>query len=374
MSLAAVLLTAFVVNGAEPSLTWTHVSERGGGGKGAAQLVCGDIVSTHTSWKADRTDVICSSSTDGGTNWHHRSTIVSAPCGTDIGDGHLLQRRNGDLLFSYRHNASAPQKIVNYSIRVSISHDNGTNWEPHSVVAESQINREQEPNALRGLWSSFLFETDAGELQCYFDDEDAPHRAGAMRHQWVSMKTWNPSLRTWTNTVTVSRTTNTTELCRDGMPSVVRLSSGRLLAVFEAVHVQPPHASCIRSAFSDDGGRTWSWQHGERPFVFDSPRKNALAVSPWVTKAGDTLICVFATDEDRDLPSVSGTHPRDFRMDIKRVLSSDGGRTWSRANAVFDKTHRCYAPGILALRDKSLLVTFMDYSKWDHVACKATFR
>jgi hypothetical protein len=353
-------------------VSWSELSAHPGGGKGVVQLASGDILATHTRWSAGETAVMCSRSRDGGRHWEDISVIAQDRAGVDMGDGHLLQLADGAVLFSYRHNQVRTNELGLrcYSIRTAISRDAGWTWQPHSVVVESKHDPAAEPEALRGLWSSFLLLRRDGTLQCYYDDEDTPHRAGFFRHQWVTMKTWDASRRQWVNPVTVSRAHNWRHLSRDGMPSVVELPSGRLLCVLESVETAAPHANCIRQVTSDDGGRTWSWQRRERGMVFQSAKRNHLAVSPWVTSLpGESLLCVFATDEDQPAPSKSGTHPWHLKTDVKCVSSRDEGRTWSAAaKTVFAGTHRCYAPGALLLRDGSVLVTCQDYSIWGHRA------
>jgi len=228
---------------------------------------------------------------------------------------------------------------------------------------------------LRGLWSSFLLLKRDGTLQCYYDDEDTPHRAGFFRHQWVTMKTWDKTSQQWVNPVTVSRAHDRSHLSRDGMASVVELPSGQLLCALESVHTAPPHANCIRQVTSDDGGRTWSWQHEERRILFQSSKPNHLSVSPWVTQLpGGPLCCVFATDEAQPLPSRSGTPPRYLKTDVKCVFSVDQGRSWSpAAQTIFAGTHHSYVPGVLMLRDGSLLVTCQDFSTGGHRAITSTW-
>ena len=355
-----------------PQITWSELCPHAGGAKGAVQLASGDILATRHERRAAETVVVCSRSTDGGKSWQELSVIAKAPAGHDLGDGHLLQLPDGALLFSYRHNQhhsvqAGPRK---YSIRIAVSHDAGATWQPHSVVAESVLDPTKDPEALGGLWSSFLLLKRDGTLQCYYDDEATPHQAGFYRHQWVTMKTWDPGKQQWSNPVTVSRANNRSHLSRDGMASVVELPSGRLLCALESVQTAPPHANCIRQVTSDDGGRTWSWQRQERQILYQPPRTNHLALSPWIARLpGGPLLCVFATDEDQPTPSPSGTLPWHMKTDIKCVTSIDDGRTWSSsAQTVFAGPHKSYAPGILPLRDGSLLVTFQDFSTGGHRA------
>lgn len=353
-------------------ISWSELSAQAGGAKGAVQLTSEAILATRTEWRAGETAVACSRSTDGGKHWGDLSVIATGPPGRDMGDGHLVQLPDGAVLFSYRCNQhrAGETTLRHYSIRTAISRDGGVTWQPHSIVAESVHNPDSEPEALRGLWSSFLLRKRDGTLQCYYDDEDTPHRTEFFRNQWVTMKTWDANAQRWVNPVTVSRAHERQHLSRDGMASVVELPSGRLLCVFESVQTVRPHANCIRQVTSDDGGRTWSWQQDERRILFQSAKPNHLAVSPWVARLpGGPLLCVFATDEDQPLASAPGTHPRQMMLDVKCVSSLDAGRTWSTtAQTIFAGTHRCYVPGVLPLRDGSLLVACLDFSTVSHRA------
>jgi hypothetical protein len=354
---------------------WAPLSAKAGGGKGTVQLASGHILATHERHIDGEHQVVCSRSVDGGRTWKELSVIATQNGPATVGDGHLLQLPTGEVLFSYRHNLLGEEEKDprNYSIRVSISRDGGRNWRPHSTVATSSHDPRREPDALRGLWSSFLLLTDKGELQCYYDDEETPHREGFLRHQWLTMRTWDAESKQWVNPVTVSRAHNPAHLSRDGMPSILQLASGRLLCAFESVQTAPPHANLIRFTTSDDGGKTWSWVREERGLLYESPGKpRHLSISPWLARTSNgRLVCVFATDEDREVPGISGTPPHQLYLDIKYTHSADDGRTWSRPAAlVFGGGHRNYVPGIVELQDGSLLVTFLDFAAGAHRAMR----
>lgn len=336
------------------------------GAKGFLVMPDGAVLATRTEGRSDGVFVLLSRSRDGGRSWERVGTIVSDPePSADIGDGNLCLRRDGELLYVYRHNryrgenASKPY----YSVKVASSKDGGKTWKTHSTVLEV---RPTGGGPSRGLWAPFVFETSRGVLQCYYDDEYTPWREGFAGHQWVRMHTWNPKRGEWENPVTVSRAHDPKHLSRDGMPSVVELPSGRLLCVLESVQTFPPHAGLIRSVESLDGGRSWSWMHEERRVVYQPRNTNFMALAPWVARIWDNvLLCVFITDEDRAQPDRPGTPAPQLNMDVKCVWSTDGGKTWSRrALTVYNKTHKCYMPGIDVLHARSitaeLLVLFLE--------------
>lgn len=349
-----------------PLIRWSELTAKAGGAKGFVQLASGDILAAHTRRRANETSVICSRSQDGGRSWGEWAVIARAPGSQDLGDGHLVQLPDGGVLYSYRQNQTrgATNDAKTYSIRVAASRDGGKSWQPHSVVAESAAGPGQPGDAPRGLWSSFLLPRRDGTLLCFYDDEATPSREGFPGHQWLTVKTWDPIRKNWGEPVTASRAGPRPQLSREGMASVVELQSGRLLAVLESAQLERPHANLIRSVTSDDGGKTWSWSAGGRGVVFEPADRRHMAVSPWLARLHDeTLVCVFATDEDRPEPDRPGAPPEEFHMDIKCVLSRDGGHSWTRpARTVFDGTHRCYAPGAAVLQDGSLLVVFSDFA------------
>ena len=218
------------------SLPWRSLSANAVGAKGGLALPDGRLLLTRTEPAGSGKRVLLSQSLDGGATWTSLATIVSAGADVDLGDGHLLRTRNGDLFYSYRENRfqGSLASVRSYAIRVARSTNGGTNWAWHSDVANSSA-QGLDPSISGGLWASYLLERSDGTLQCYYDDEWTPYSQGKTNHQWVTMETWNPSANVWTNPVTVARAVQSTNLSRDGMVSVVETSPGQLLAVFESV-------------------------------------------------------------------------------------------------------------------------------------------
>lgn len=330
------------------AIEWSRKSWAGAGFKCPLELANGDILAARTMGaEGGGVSIFAYRSTDGGRTWSRFGEIVhSDEPGIDIGDGHLMQMRNGHVLHSYRRNVTHGVKPEDrtYRLEVAISRDNGATWQPHSEVARAS-------GDFRGLWSTFLLEKIDGRLQCYYDDEDTPSRNGFHRHQWLTMKIWDAKSKRWTDPVTVSRAHNPQHLSRDGMCSVVELSKNKLLCAFETVQTYPPHRGVLMYVTSDDGGRTWSWQKQERGLLYQPPDPDFNALASWMIQlsTGD-LLCVLTTDEDREKPGVAATAVMD--QSLKYIISRDGGKTWSRS-ATIDSDHPIYFPGVCELRHGS---------------------
>lgn len=304
--------------------------------------------------------LVCFVSRDEGKSWAESGVIATDPeRRTDIGDGNIVQGSNGELLAVFRHNHHGEKP--DYAVEVSVSRDGGKTWEPHSTVATS---RPEQKTPSRGLWSPLLFVTEKGDVQCYYDDEDTPFRKGFRGHQWLTMKTYSARKKQWERPITVARAHDPKLLSRDGMAAVAELKKGQLLCAFESVQTAAPHAGVIRKVISEDGGRTWSWSKREREVLYEPRDTRYHAFCPSLAKLPDGgLIALFATNEDRADPGVSGTPARELSLDIKSVTSADGGRTWDRTAAmIYGGTHRNYLPGIVRIGDR-FFASFLDFDR-----------
>jgi hypothetical protein len=338
---------------------WQNTSRAGVGAKAPIVLPDGKLIAVRTLHFSKGAELTCFRSEDEGTSWSAISVIAadSDPV-PDLGDAALLRMKSGKLLCSYRRNHCRRRSAAeaDYALEVACSNDNGISWMPHSVVESST-------GTAAGLWSTCLFETANGALQCYYDDEVTPLRHGFSRHQWLTMKTWDSAGDCWTSAVTVSRAHDPADLSRDGMCSVVETSPQKLLCIFESVQVDKPHHGLIRSVTSGDNGLHWSWESQERTIVYQPRNRRFSALAPWATFLPDDagIACVFVTDEDRSKPDTPSTGILD--EDVKCVYSFDLGHSWSKVPQIISSEHPCYLPGIAVLkRDSGGYGTIVQYS------------
>jgi hypothetical protein len=338
---------------------YSVAAKPGPGPKGAVVLRSGALLCARTEGTESGVRIVCMASADRGRTWKEVGTIVTAPRGSDIGDGHLLEAARGHVLYSYRDNRTGGSSEPTYAIRVAESRDSGRTWRSHSTVTECA-------GARGGLWSSFLIRTRSGKLHCLVDDERTPWEAGYTGHQWLTMRTWDARKRSWVHPVTVSRAHNPAHLSRDGMGTMVELPDGKLLCVFETVDTAPPHAGVIMAVTSSDGGATWSWQTRERAMVYQPADRRYGAYQPWLSRLPDgTIVCVFGRNEGRAQPVPGGTPLPGLGLDIVAILSRDNGRSWTRPVSLYEGTHRNALPGVLTLPGSPprLLVHWLDFDR-----------
>ncbi|RYG24881.1 exo-alpha-sialidase [bacterium] len=295
-------------------------------------------------------ELVLHGSGDAGKSWKEVGVVTTDPSPqADLGDGNLVRLRDGRLLCVFRrnHHGSTPD----YAIEVAESRDGGRTWKKHSTV---EAVRPEGPGPSRGLWAPFLFVTRKGDIQCYYDDEHLPWKSGVSGHQWIVMKTWRGGQ--WASPTVVARESE--GLSRDGMATVAETSPGRLLCVVEAVRAERPHAGVLRGFASSDVGRTWG-----APSTVYAPKEPFHAFAPSVIRVGKSLVLAFATNEDRSETLPTGNPPDKLRLDIKSIVSEDGGRTWSAPSLVFGSTHRSYLPSLVSLGRDRLLTTFHDFER-----------
>lgn len=328
------------------------------GGKGPVVLPSGEVLIAGGGTEGGKRVLVCHSSLDEGKSWRRVGVVAEdSDPGTDMGDGNIVRLPDGRLLTVFRRNHTRRAK-PDYAIEVAESADNGRSWRRHSVVQTSFAGSNR-PS--RGLWSPFLLATSDGGLQCYYDDENTPWLRGFPGHQWVMMERFVDGH--WVRPTVVSRAHNPKHLSRDGMAVVVETAPGRLFCALESVQVRPPHAGLLRRVTSADGGRTWSWSRSEREVLYEPRDTRFHAFAPWLVATSTGLVCVFATNEDRAQPGISGTPAHRLNLDIKSIGSGDQGRTWSSPEVIYGGTHRNYLPSAVGLRSGRLLATFIDFDR-----------
>lgn len=333
------------------------------GGRGLTALRDGRLILP--GWQDDPEGrlLVCFSSKDQGASWQKLGVIAQDPDPkTDLGDGNFADLGKGRLIAVYRRN-HAYRVPPAYRIESAESQDGGKTWGSPSLVAESTP---PDKSPSRGLWAPFVFVTDRGVIHCYYDDEATPYDRGFRGHQWVTMKAWSREKRAWVQPVTVARAKDQRTLSRDGMPSVIQAGKGRLICAFESVQADRPHAGCLRIVTSDDNGLTWSWPQFDRDILYQPKDRRFHAFSPALVRVGDkALALAFATNEDRPEPGISGTPARELNLDIKMILSRDGGRSWSKeVELIHTGRGQNYLPGLACLGQEGktvLVATFLDF-------------
>ena len=169
-----------------------------------------------------------------------------------------------------------------------------------------------------------------------------------------------------------------------GWPSVCRLKSGEILAVFSGdrdTHVCP--YGKIQLVRSTDEGETWS----APVTIVDSPiddRDAGIVQMP----DGEIVVTYFTSIAYRTRKKVLETHPKYKAYDAKlsdevresslgywRISSKDDGKTWSTPSRMANVSHAPHGP--ILLKDGSLLMLGRGYEggvNADGIGTQARFR
>jgi len=128
----------------------------------------------------------------------------------------------------------------------------------------------------------------------------------------------------------------------------------------------------------DSTGRAWDTSYGA---VFDPTGPTRQAGAPNLALLTDgRLVCTFSTNEDTTEQLWEG-YRYDLHADIKAVVSSDWGGTWSPSVRVVsqrDQGRFASWSGLARLRDDGLLCLFSDGPRppdwnWEEVRCTRAF-
>jgi hypothetical protein len=287
------------------------------------------------------------SSTNTAKTWNRLSTVLSTTTPKDhflsVANTLVTKLKNGDLMAVFRqHKLSTPtlntdvNDVVNglsvdeYVLKSVISKDQGQTWQNFAVI-DSRIKTGD-----FGTWEPFVIEPSKrpNVIQVYYalerhrnskcpsvDDTLTPAQDVMMRESVDGGKSWGAPR------VALSR-----GVSREGVPAVVELSDGSLLAVSETWREsacgQANADLTIGQAQSKDGGLTWNYL----PFVFQHMQTNARQSWPYLTKLADGRVLLkFASTENYENPTVATrTESRDIELlASKNVPTYDNPPQWN---------------------------------------------
>lgn len=216
---------------------------------------------------------------DNRQTWHKISTVrTDTRAGVDLANCNLAQLSSGRVLASYRHHVPLQDGAMRYSIQISASDDNGSNWFALSTVTSGPI----------GMWEPFLWPPDALAARTVGTSPDMIWVAYAqeLTNGGLQSIVWQRSTNggaSWEvpRTISDGREHNS----RDGMPGITHLCDGSLLLVFEGfwdhfAHNGSRHHFSVSARRSTDGGHSWS--AGEVVFAPGAGAKGINAGSPQV--------------------------------------------------------------------------------------------
>jgi hypothetical protein len=220
------------------------------------------------------------------------AVVAAAPAAgaTDLGNGELLRLASGVLLCALRHHDGVGAARV-FRIQVAASADNGTTWAAPVTIAQGPV----------GVWEPFLTAGAGGAVHVYYSAELT--NGG---EQDIVRQTSADGGRTWGAVDARVHTPGS----RNGMPGVVALRDGSLLAVFEGFWSPAGWGHfTVNSARSFDGGATWP----QRAIVHAPAAAAANAGAPQAAACADGRVAViFMTSEGGS--GAGGTWPAGARL------------------------------------------------------------
>jgi len=310
---------------------------------------CGDLLGL---WIAG-TQLQTWTSSGAGGGWRQLGSVTTEAAGVAVGDPNLLVVPGTQQIFaSFRlENLDKSWQVV-----VCRSDDDGASWVFDSLVIG--------PVHGHFVGAPFLFVTQRGDLQCYFDNEQEPALHGNAGAQWITMKQRKGLAGSWdaAGLVVVGAPAG---FVRDGMATVVQLDDpARLMVVMEGV---ADGANVVHAAESFDSGVTWDGKTRAR--VYHAKRDDAGGLYnsyvPWAIKPAipGPVFVAFCTDEDSRLPRDPCNLPPDQRHStVKMVRTAATFEEWTPdATTVYVGSQHNYFPGLFPLSDCSFLSTVLDF-------------
>lgn len=289
-----------------------------------------------------------------GLSWSLRGSVASNP-DIEYGDIMMLAIPNTSKVFcAFREHNTANQ----WAVTVSRSDNNGFDWVYDSTVIAGQS---------LFVGAPWLFLSESGDLQCYYDSEPLANYNGAYGSQWIAMQGRNGITGEWNKygIVEASRDINRGKLCRDGMASVINLGNNRIMVVTEGVEDDASggkYANVVRAIQSFDGGKTWDY--GGRRIVYQSfidysSQRRYNAYCPMGIRIGGGPVgVVFCTDEDfGGTPDASDLDVLSRRCHVKFIRTLDNFETWGDLETFWSEGKQAYVPGMLEESWNNVLVS-----------------
>ena len=284
---------------------------------------------------------------DGGATWKQSGIVEEAKPGVVYGDGGFLSDGGREVYCAFREHVG-----VEWRVMVCRSADGGVTWAEDSVVARTTSGRFV---GAPGLW----FSRD-GDLQCYYDDEETPAKAGHPGSQWISMasRPRRANGKAWRASVVASRPADPARLSRDGMASVCNLNGRDMMLVCEGVDPDKPSVNCLFSIRSHDNGKTWDYASRR---VIWAPVKNGVTFNAYcpsaVRTAAGPVTVAFCTDDDMRAPSPDNAPPGRRHAHVKTIQTLGSFDVWGALETVDASQDTMYAPGLFEVSPNDLICT-----------------
>ena len=298
-------------------------------------------------------------SSNRGESWTKIGTVASND-NINYGDVMFMAVSGTDKVYCAFREKNAEGK---YSVVVCRSDNGGYNWVYDSTVISG---------CSQFVGAPWLFVTQNGDMQCYYDSEPLAAENGVSGAQWIAMQGRDGLTGAWNKygVVAASRDADSSKFVRDGMASVVDLGNNRIMVVTEGIEDNKSggvYSNVVRAIQSNDGGYTWNYSG--RKIVYQSTMDSASgrrynAYCPMAVRVGNGPVgVVFCTDEDfKGTPDSSSEDVSKRRTHIKYIRTMDNFETWGLLTDIWTGGSKAYAPGIVETSRNNILISIDHFS------------
>ena len=319
-------------------------------------------------------------SQDGGKTWsptnEENDNSVMEPSDQYIyANPNMMQLKNGDVLIAYRGLSSddsySPRDT---GIFVSVSHDNGVTWEPHSTVIkyDRHTGGVYEPvfAMLKGVPTVFYANDSApwdGEM-IGTDMNGTAHQPAVPSLSYQNIEYMQLINGEWGNRTIVCNGVNSNS--RDGMPGLTQLADGRWMLAFEASNTSGRYSFVLRYKLSDDGLH-WNTDRGtgNGTILCVPSAKGCKTAAPALTTLPDgRIVCVFQTDD-----GASERGDGNSRVRIMVSETADPADGWGNWADLFDTPDGYYSlwNGCGMSHERLFVLTSTNYPSNSVYICRA---